>query len=87
MPETDEDLILRVEQIMMELTKIMDNIDAQQITQINISNANISNANSLSNTIPLFAHPSELEELSESSIQDKEAEKTVMKPTSSGEIP
>lgn len=57
---------------MMELTKIMDNIEGHQTTQINISNNNISNANSLSNTIPLFAHPSELEELEESSIQEKE---------------
>lgn len=58
--ESDEDLIAKVEQIMNELTKIMENIDAQQNTQINISN-NISNAHSLSNTIPLFAHPSELD--------------------------
>lgn len=66
----DEDLILRVEQIMNELTKIMDNIDLQHNTQINMSN-NISRAHSLSNTIPLFAHPSELEEFEESSIQEK----------------
>jgi hypothetical protein len=34
----------------------MDNIDIQHHTQVNVSN-NISNAHSLSNTIPLFAHP------------------------------
>lgn len=56
----DEDIYLRVEQILNELTKIMENIDVQQNTQINLSN-NVSNAHSLSNTIPLFAHPSELE--------------------------
>ena len=34
----------------------MDNIEIQQHTQVNMEN-NISNAHSLSNTIPLFAHP------------------------------
>ena len=54
---------------MMELTKIMDNIDVQQNTQIvNMSNNGLSNAHSLSNTIPLFAQNSELGELWESSI-------------------
>jgi hypothetical protein len=43
---------------MLELTKIMDNIDAHQNTQINLSNNNTSNGISLSQTIPLYANPS-----------------------------
>lgn len=39
----------------------MENIEAQQHTQINIDN-NLSNAHSLSNTIPLYSKPDELEE-------------------------
>ncbi len=79
--ETDEDLLAKVEHIMMELTKIMDNIDVQQNTQIvNMSNNGLSNAHSLSNTIPLFAQNSELGELWESSIgghvEDKEGRET-----------
>lgn len=49
---------MKVEQIMNELTKIMENIEGQQNTQINISN-HLSNANSLSRTIPLFERADE----------------------------
>ena len=46
----------------MELTKIMETVEGQQQTQINMTNP-LSNANSLSNTIPIFVRPEELEEL------------------------
>ena len=61
---------------MMELTKIMETIEGQQNTQINISN-HLSNANSLSRTIPLFERVDEgldegLEiEASENDINDQ----------------
>lgn len=59
--EGEEDiLIFRMEQIMTELTKIMETVEAQQQTHMNINNT-ISIANSLSNTIPVFVRPEELE--------------------------
>ena len=59
--ENEEDMLARMEQIMMELTKIMESVEGQQQTQINMTNA-LSNAHSLSNTIPIFVQPEELEE-------------------------
>ena len=51
----DEDLIVRMEQVMNELTRIMEAIEHQHHTQTNINIDNpLSAANSLSNTIPLY---------------------------------
>lgn len=57
--ENDDEMLMRMEQIMMELTKIMETVEGQQQTQINMTNP-LSNANSLSNTIPIFVRPEEL---------------------------
>lgn len=56
---------------MSELTKIMDNFQGQQNTQINISNQ-LSNGNSLSRTIPLFEQAEEDEGMEELVIEGSE---------------
>ena len=47
-------MLQRMEQIMSELTKIMETIENQHQTQINMSNPDVNNNHSLSNTIPLY---------------------------------
>lgn len=57
--ENDDELLQRMEQIMLELTRVMEGIEEQQQTKVNMSNP-LDNPNSFSNTLHLYPHNSHL---------------------------
>lgn len=51
--ENDDELLLRMEQIWMELTRVMETIEEHQNTNVHMTNP-LDNPNSFSNTIQLY---------------------------------
>lgn len=63
--ENDDELLQRMEQIMMELTRVIETIEENQHTKVNYSNP-LDNPNSFSNTVQLYSKNSQLQDLSRS---------------------
>lgn len=71
--ENEDELLQRMEQIMLELTRIIESVEDQNNTrQENLSNPLGGNSHSLSNTIPLYPLKGNLLEESDNIFQEAE---------------
>ena len=62
--DNDDEIMQRIENIMMELTRVLETIEDQQNTKGHISNP-LDNPNSFSNTVQLYQQNSNLQNLSQ----------------------
>lgn len=79
--EGEDELLQRMEQVMLELTRVMETIEEQQATKGHITNP-LDNPNSFSNTIQLYNPNSQLQDLSKSIAEERQAHEQLLGGTS-----
>jgi len=66
-----------MEQMMLELTRVIESIESQQVTKEHLTNP-LDNPNSFSNTIQLYEHNSKLQDLSKEIAEERLANEQLL---------